>query len=148
MALSDREELAGQSVFDYLIEDDRRRLAENIPRLMRTGVRYNTEYTVLRHDGTLVPTEISSALNRDAAGQPIGIMAVIRDITERKCVEEILRKEHRTLKHLLQSSDHERQLIAYEIHDELAQQLAGAMMQLETYAHLKDNKSETGGEGV
>ena len=79
-------------------------------------------------------------MNRDAKGQPIAVMAVIRDITERKRAEETLQKEHRTLKHLLQSSDHERQLIAYEIHDGLAQQLAGAIMQFQTYAHLKDKK--------
>ena len=48
VGLSDREELVGQSVFDYVIEDDRRRLAENIPRLVQTGVRRSTEYTALR----------------------------------------------------------------------------------------------------
>ena len=140
VGLSHQEELVGQSVFDFVIENDRRRLAENIPRLMQTGVRHNTEYAVLCRDGTQVPTEISSAANRDATGQPIAIMAVIRDITERKRAEEMLQREHRTLKHLLQSSDHERQTIAYEIHDGLAQQLAGAIMQFQTYDHLKDKK--------
>jgi signal transduction histidine kinase len=47
-----------------------------------------------------------------------------------------LQQERRTLEHLLRSSDHERQLIAYEIHDGLAQQLTAAIMQLETYVHL------------
>lgn len=65
-----------------------------------------------------------------------------REIEERKRAEEALRKEHRTLKHLLQSSDHERQLIAYEIHDGLAQQLAGAIMQFQTYTYLKDAKPD------
>ena len=41
------------------------------------------------------------------------------------------------LKHLLDSSDHERQIIAFEIHDGLAQQLAGAIMQLQTFAHSR-----------
>ena len=50
------------------------------------------------------------------------------------------RKEHRTLGHLLESSDHERQVIAYEIHDGLAQQLAGAIMQFQTYPHQKETK--------
>jgi signal transduction histidine kinase len=40
----------------------------------------------------------------------------------------------------LHSSDHERQLIAYEIHDGLAQQLAAAIMQLQAFEHLKDQK--------
>ena len=62
--------------------------------------------------------------------------------------EEALKREHRTLKHLLQSSDHERQTIAYEIHDGLAQQLAGAIMQFQTYAHQKDKQSQIGSQGV
>jgi signal transduction histidine kinase len=49
-----------------------------------------------------------------------------------------LRREQETLKHLLHSSDRERQLTAYEIHDGLAQELAGAAMQLDTYTRLKD----------
>ena len=49
-------------------------------------------------------------------------------------------KEHRNLKHMLRSSDNERQLIAYEIHDGLAQQLAGAIMQFQAFDHLKDKK--------
>jgi PAS domain S-box-containing protein len=137
--LSDSDELVGRSVFDYVIEDDRRRLAENILLLTESGVRKNTEYTALHRDGTTVPTEISSALSRDAQGRPVAVMAVIRDISTRKHAHEQLQKEHRTLKYLLQSSDHERQLIAYEIHDGLAQQLAGTIMQLQTYFHLKDS---------
>jgi PAS domain S-box-containing protein len=67
-------------------------------------------------------------------------ISFFHDVTERKRAADELQKEHRALKHLLQSSDHERQLIAYEIHDGLAQQLAGAIMQFQTYAHLKDAK--------
>ena len=59
-----------------------------------------------------------------------------------------MQREHRTLKHLLESSDHERQLIAYEIHDGLAQQLAGAIMQFQTFDHLKETQAQRGGEGV
>ena len=67
-------------------------------------------------------------------------MAIFRDITERKQAQEALQRQYQTLKHLLQSSDHERQLIAYEIHDGLAQQLAGAIMQLQAFEHLKGKK--------
>ena len=76
----------------------------------------------------------------DQEGQLTEVQSVGRDITERKQAQEALENEHRTLKHLLQSSDHERQVIAYEIHDGLAQQLAGAIMQFDAYAHQKDSK--------
>ena len=41
---------------------------------------------------------------------------------------------------MLQSSDHERQLIAYEIHDGLAQYLAGAIMQLEHSHNIREER--------
>jgi signal transduction histidine kinase len=61
-------------------------------------------------------------------------------VREHQQAQEALKTEIRNLKHLLQSSDHERQLIAYEIHDGLAQQLAGVIMQFQTYEHLKDTQ--------
>ncbi len=58
---------------------------------------------------------------------------------ERKHAHEALQRHQRTLKHLLHASDHERQLIAYEIHDGLAQQLAGAIMQCsDAFDHLRE----------
>ena len=140
VGITDSEELVGRQVFDYVIEEDRHRLAENMFELAKSGIRKHTEYTALRRDGGTTPTEISSTVNRDANGHPVALMAVIRDITDRKQAHETLQREHRTLKHLLQSSDHERQLIAYEIHDGLAQQLAGAIMQFQTFQYLKDAK--------
>jgi PAS domain S-box-containing protein len=64
------------------------------------------------------------------------------EIQERIRAEEALRHERRTLQHLLRSSDHERQLISYEIHDGLAQYLAGAIMQLQAYAFSKSTNAE------
>ncbi len=69
-------------------------------------------------------------------------ICLFHDVTERKQAHEALAREHRTLKLLLQSSDHERQLIAYEIHDGLAQQLAAALMHFETYLYQKDRLPE------
>jgi signal transduction histidine kinase len=77
---------------------------------------------------------------RDSPGMPSGCLGFACDVTARKQAEDALRRELRMLKHLLDSSDHERQIIAYEIHDGLAQQLAGAIMQLQTFARLKNSK--------
>jgi signal transduction histidine kinase len=57
-----------------------------------------------------------------------------------------VRREQETLQHLLRSSDHERQLIAYEIHDGLAQQLAGAIMQFEGHDFLKEQNPDEAAE--
>ena len=68
---------------------------------------------------------------------PEGLTIYFRDVTERKRAQQALQRQHRTLKHMLRASDHERQLIAYEIHDGLAQELAGAIMQFQVYDHWK-----------
>ena len=76
------------------------------------------------------------------------IISLCRDITERKQSEETLHREHRTLKYLLECSDHERQLISCEIHDGLAQQLVGALMQFDAYEFMKERNPRAGGRGV
>ena len=59
------------------------------------------------------------------------------EIEDRKRVEDVLKRERRALKHMLKASDHERQLIAYDIHDGLAQELAGAIMQFQICDHAR-----------
>jgi PAS domain S-box-containing protein len=62
-------------------------------------------------------------------------------VRERTRAEESLRREWQTLQHLLQASDHDRQLIAYEIHDGLAQQLAAATMYFQAAENLGNQES-------
>lgn len=76
----------------------------------------------------------------DPDGRLTEVQAVGRDVTVRKLTQAALERERRTLKHMLHASDHERQLIAYDIHDGLAQELAGAIMQFEVFNHFKDTK--------
>ena len=47
---------------------------------------YEKEYR--RKDGTIFPVELRTFLLRDDIGQPIGMWAIVHDITERKRVEE------------------------------------------------------------
>lgn len=74
----------------------------------------------------------------DALEQRVGQRtAELNDANER------LQQEHQRLERLLRASDHERQLIAYDIHDGLAQELAGAIMQFETYREGRETQRES-----
>jgi len=53
-----------------------------------------------------------------------------------------LERERQSLWHMLEASDHERQIISYEIHDGLAQYLAAANMQLQVSDQLRDSSME------
>ena len=85
------------------------------------------ELPAIRKNGQEFPIEISVAPIR-LAGE-WNAVAVIRDIAERKQAEQALRREQHSLRRLLRGHDQERKLIAYEIHDGLAQQLVAAIYQ-------------------
>jgi PAS domain S-box-containing protein len=56
---------------------------------------YEKEYR--KKDGTIVPVELRTYLTRDEAGQPSGMWAIVRDVTERKVAEDRIRSANRKL---------------------------------------------------
>ncbi len=62
---------------------------------------YEKEYR--SKDGALVPIELRAVLIRDEAGIPVGMWAVVRDITERKRADQALRESQRSTETILNS---------------------------------------------
>ena len=94
----------------------------------------------LRRNGTLFFADVVS--RRILYNKRWCRISFLHDVTERRRAQAALERERRTLEHLLQASDHERQLIAYDIHDGLAQELAGAIMHFQIYEHQKGTTPE------
>ena len=63
---------------------------------------------------------------KDETGKVVFLIAEGRDITDRKRAEEAIHQEQRLLRDMLDLHERDRKLVAYEIHDGLAQQLTGA----------------------
>ena len=83
---------------------------------------YQTEKRYVRKDGNLIWCDVTVNMVRDPGGWPSRSLAVIRDITEYKRLEQ----EKRRAAVLA-----ERNRLARDIHDNLAQGLAGLVLQLE-----------------
>jgi signal transduction histidine kinase len=64
------------------------------------------------------------------------------EIKERQRAEELLLKEQRYLRYLLELQDRDRQMVSYEIHDGLVQQLAAAIMQFEVFSRVAEQKAK------
>ncbi len=62
---------------------------------------YEKEY--IRKDGTTFPVELHTVLQRDENGEPDGMWAIVRDVTERKQAEESLRESELFIKNVLNS---------------------------------------------
>jgi PAS domain S-box-containing protein len=86
------EDILGRSGLDSIAPEDRERASANLLRIMEEGAIRGVEYSLLREDGERFPGELSAAVVSDAHGNPKGIAAITRDLTERKRAEEALLK--------------------------------------------------------
>ncbi len=99
-----REELIGRNYREVTPEGwhewEDRLVEEQIVATGSSGI-YEKEY--VRKDGTVFPVELNSYLISDAEGNPTGMWAFARDITERKRVEVALRESEARLANLMQA---------------------------------------------
>ncbi|HQP29478.1 MAG TPA: PAS domain S-box protein [Syntrophales bacterium] len=87
-----REETMGLSYLQYTPEAAARKVFEVFNRVYRTGEPYHgLEWEIMRKDGTLGFGEASVSLIRDADGNPSGFRGIVRETTERRKMEEIIR---------------------------------------------------------
>jgi PAS domain S-box-containing protein len=70
---------------------------------------YEKEYR--RKDGTVFPVELRTFLLRDETGASTGMWAIVRDITERKRAEEVLRQRNRYIETIMEEAP-----IGYAVH--------------------------------
>ena len=122
------DELVGQLCFDLLPDDlaDARKV-QGI-KVVETGtpVRFQD-----KRDGLIMDNHVYPIFDED--GNVVQLAIFNRDITDLKHAEaEILREQH-LLHQLLNFQERERQLVAYEIHDGLAQELTGAIFRLQGF---------------
>ena len=78
----------GTAPTEFIAPEDRQRANAVVHKLFDGAPGGIREYGVLKKDGTIMPTEISSRLIT-YAGKP-ALLSVIRDITERKAAEDAL----------------------------------------------------------
>lgn len=90
------------------------------------------EATHLAANGAVHWVDVSLKPVKDEGGNVAVLIAEGHDITDRKRAEEAIREERRLLREMLDLHEQERKLVAYEIHDGLAQHLAGALYKFQS----------------
>ena len=94
---------------------------------------FRLEKRRIRKDGTALWVDVNRTVMRDPDGRPQYVIGAVLDITERKKVEEALRKRE-LLESVVRTQEAERHRIARELHDHLGQQLTGLRLALEDVA--------------
>ncbi|NOT06516.1 MAG: PAS domain S-box protein [Anaerolineales bacterium] len=85
-------EIAGMSVSNVIS------MGELLDQQISTGDQANIYERILKKkDGTLIPVEIGTSIVSNENGLPIYIQSIVRDISDRKLTEKILKKNSRIL---------------------------------------------------
>src|SRR5213593_1128148 len=97
-------ELRGANVFDLLLFPEDRRFAREMLEDLLGGKARQYQVRWRTKDGALVHFDGASVPRLSAAGQFLSTLCTLRDVTERKCAEEKLRKSEEKYRDLIEIS--------------------------------------------
>jgi PAS domain S-box-containing protein len=95
--LDPEQDLSGLQVKDFIVPEDLERAFSNMALIFQGDQHGPVEYTSRRADGTRFEIEVNAEAIGDTDGKPTKLIAIIRDISERKQAEEELRKRESLL---------------------------------------------------
>ncbi|MFA5056430.1 MAG: PAS domain S-box protein [Dehalococcoidia bacterium] len=98
-----RDEFIGKFGLELLAERDRARAVQDMLNTFNTGRSGLREYSSLTKDGREFPAEARATVLYDSAGRPVGLVSVLRDITERKQMEQKLRQSEEKIRQIFNS---------------------------------------------
>jgi PAS domain S-box-containing protein len=142
------EEMLGKNLYEFVSPESTQIARENIQKLLEGNELRDVETMALRKDGSTFPMESNAAMILGEERRPKALIAVSRDINERKHAENELKYSRQQLRaltlHMQSVREEESKRIAREIHDELGSALTGLKWDMElmeqTLQELEDVK--------
>ncbi len=101
---SNRDELVGRNSLELIAEESRAEAIETMMKALAENRGAKLEYTLLKKDGGKADGEGSANLVNDSSGNPIGIVVVTREITERKRIEQALRESEERYRSVIENA--------------------------------------------
>jgi PAS domain S-box-containing protein len=98
------DQLIGRSAFDFIAPEDQSSARAALEQTVTRGLVRDVQYTVIRNDGSRRAVEFNARLVVDAEGTPQTVIAVVRDITERKQAEQALRDSEERFRLLVEGA--------------------------------------------
>lgn len=99
-----KEELIGRHITEIFTEDSKKEFEKDFPVLLRKGRLYGLERQVVRKDGGIIEVSLNVSVIYDEKGEPVKTRAIMRDISEKKSMENRLQQEYKTKSTILEIS--------------------------------------------
>ena len=87
-----KEDYLGKNLLQFVVPREQKRALELSLRAMRSGEAYISEFVALNKDGMEVSVEVAAAVVKDK-DQAIGFIDIVRDVSDRKKVDDRLKKQ-------------------------------------------------------
>jgi PAS domain S-box-containing protein len=124
---------------DLIHPDDRERIIELTQEMMRTGQPAEGEWRVVWPDGSVHWIAGRGHVLMDESGEPLRMVGVNIDVTERKLAEQTIAEMTRKL---IEAQEQERARIGRELHDDINQRLALLVVEMEASKQNPPNSRE------
>lgn len=100
----DKRDLIGRSSFDLIAPEDREKGLAGMKEVLEKGYVKDRKYNIITKNGSRIPVEMNTAIMKGVDGKPIGFVAVSRDITERRKMEDNLRASEEKYRNLFENA--------------------------------------------
>jgi PAS domain S-box-containing protein len=101
------EELQGHAILDFLVPEDRERATASISLMFQGTHTGPDEYRALRSDGSTIMIEANGDFIIGSTGRPESMIFIIRDIRDRKRVEEELNRKNKEIEQFIYTVSHD-----------------------------------------
>ena len=98
-------ELIGRSALELIAPQDHEKAIRNLEKTLKEGFLPSTEYHFSSKNGTIFLGELNAALIKDVSGNPKGLVATTRNISERKLMEASLKESEERYRQLIESQN-------------------------------------------
>lgn len=128
------EDIVGRTDAELFDETTAEQFRQNDRKVLRSGLPFHFEEAMSAGGAARTYLSVKFALP-DAHPSSYAVCGISMEISERKRAEERLRSEQAFLQQMIRVQEHDRQLMAYEIHDGLVQYMSAGLMHLDCLAN-------------